>query len=340
MDSFFHFTNMATQIVYALIASESDLFIEEVWTSIFSLRLYDQSRKVVVCCDTPTAERIRLFPELEKLINEVVVVPIPDECNTPKLKSRQIKTTVRQYVEGDFLFVDTDTVFCSPVTEIDTLECDIAAVREYHLPLSESPFRHLVVANMMNVYGVDVSGSDQWHNSGVLYVADNKKTREFYRQWNKNWRFSAMIKGMSQDEPALMRTDYDYGYIIKELPDIFNCQPSMSVRYLSDARIIHFLHMCFPADKSFCPFIDKSFYKRMHDEGGLTPAMAEEIRNVRSSFASPSCIVGWRTMNFMTSPVFPVLEKIYNEGGAASWLMLKAAKWLEKIYKYTKKRRL
>lgn len=329
---------MLTQIVYALIASDSDLFIEEIWTSIYSLRLYDSSRKVIVCCDAPTAERIRLYPELEKLINEVIVVPIPDDCNTPKLKSREIKTSLRQYVRGNYLFVDTDTVFCGSVSEIDTLECDIAAVREYHLPLTKSPFRHLVVNNIMNVYGIDVSDSDQWHNSGVLYVADNERTQEFYRQWNKNWRYSAMTKDMSQDEPALMKTDYDYGYIIKELPDIFNCQPSMSIKYLSDAKIIHFLHMCFPADQSFCPFFDKSLYKKIREEGGITLALGEEIRNVKKSFASPSCVVGWRTMNFLTSPVAPIFEEIYKEGGAASWLMLKMAKWLERIHHYTKKR--
>ena len=96
--------------------------------------------------------------------------------------------------------------------------------------------------------------------------------------------------------------------------------------------------MCFPADQSFCPFFDKSLYKKIREEGRITLALGEEIRNVKKSFASPSCVVGWRTMNFLTSPVAPIFEEIYKEGGAASWLMLKMAKWLERIHKYTKKR--
>lgn len=329
---------MKTQIVYALIASEHDLFIEEVWCSIYSLRLYEPDREVRVCCDVPTAERIKLFPELKKLINEVVIIPIPTDCKSAKLRSRQVKTTIRQHISGKYLFVDTDTVFCGTIEEIDHLSCEIAAVYEYNLPLSYSPYRRSVISNLKKTYGLDVSKSEQWHNSGVMYVSDSPLTYEFYKRWNENWRHSALQKGMQQDEPALMKTDSEFGYVIKELPDIFNCQPAMSVKYLADAKIIHFLHMYFPKDQSFCPFIDKSFYHRMHKVGAITEEFALEIRNVKQSFSSPSCIVGWSTMNFMASPVFPVFEKIYNEGGVASWLMLKMGFLLGIIHKFTRKK--
>ncbi len=328
---------MNTQIVYALIASEQDLFIEEIWCSIYSLRLYEPDREVRVCCDAPTSKRINLFPELKRLITEVVVIPIPHDYESAKLRSRHIKTSVRQYIKGKFLFVDTDTVFCGCIEYIDNLSCDIAAVKEYHLPLSKSPFKHIVISNIREIFNENVTQDDGWHNSGVIYVADNERTHEFYNQWNSNWSYSALEKNMSQDEPALMKTDKDFGYIICELPDEFNCQPAMSVKYLADAKIIHFLHMYFPKDQSFCPFIDKSFYHRMHEVGGITKELAQEIRCVKQSFSSPSCIVGWRTMNFMASTAFPIFEKIYNEGGAACWLMLKMSAWLQKIHKFTRK---
>lgn len=328
---------MKTQIVYALIASEAGFFIEEVWCSIYSLRLYEPDRDVRVCCDNLTAERIKLFPELKTLITEIVIIPIPNDCKSAKLRSRQVKTTIRQYINGKYLFVDTDTVFCGSLEYIDNLSCDIAAVKEYHLPLSKSPFKHIVISNIQDIFDDDVTQDDGWHNSGVIYVADNEHTHEFYRQWNSNWRYSALKKNISQDEPALMKTDKDFGYIINELPDEYNCQPAMSVKYLAEAKIIHFLHMYFPKDQSFCPFIDKNFYHRMHNAGGITEELALEIRYVKQSFSSPSCIVGWRTMNYMASPVFPVFEKIYNEGGAACWLMLKIAGILEKIHEISRR---
>ena len=218
------------------------------------------------------------------------------------------------------------------------MSCDIAAVKEYHLPLSKSPFKHIVISNIREIFNEDVTQDDGWHNSGVIYVADNERTREFYKQWNSNWHYSALKKNMSQDEPALMKTDKDFGFVIDELPDEFNCQPAMSVKYLVDAKIIHFLHMYFPKNQSFCPFMDKSFYHRMHEVGGITKEIAHDIRCVKQSFSSPSCIVGWGTMNFMTSPVFPVFERIYNDGGVASWLMLKVGNWLEILHKFTSKK--
>lgn len=321
-----------TQVVYCLSTEDNWTFLEELYCSVYSLRLYDKDREVRVLCDENTSRYLSRYPQLTDLITEIIVVPLDKQYNTTRLKSRQIKTNVRQYIKGSFLFVDTDTVFCGNIDEIDDIECDIAAVYEYHLPLSKSPFRINVVNNIKRVFDVDVSKSDQWHNSGVIFVADNDCTHEFYSKWNANWNYSAFTKGQLQDEPAFMKTDMEMGYVIQELPDIFNCQLAMSVKYLSDAKIIHFLHMYFPKNKSFCPFMDKSIYKDIRSEGGITPKIADIIKNPKSSFSSPSIIVGERTVNFMTSPIEPVFEKIYNKGGILSSVILIVAKFFDHIY--------
>lgn len=329
---------MKIQIVYALIASDNDLFIQEIWSSIYSVRQYEPDRDIRIVCDVPTANLIDKYEGMKKLVTEVVTVNLENKYDTPKLQSRQLKTTIREHISGPFLFIDTDTIISGKLDYIDTLTCDIAAALEYHIPLSQSPFRQGVHDNMKRVFDLDVTGQDAWHNSGVIYCADNERTHKFYKQWNANWNYSAFEKGMSQDEPALMKTDADFGYIIQELPGEYNCQPCMSMEYFADAKIIHFLHMHFPKDKSFCSFMDKSIYKKIKDECYVTEEIAEEIKNVKASFDSPSTVVGWSTMNFIQSPVFPIFEKIYKEGGAASWLMLKVARWLEWLHKYTKKR--
>lgn len=326
-----------TQIVYCLSTEEKWTFLEELYCSVYSLRLYDVEREVRVLCDESTSKCLSLYPQLKDLITEVIVIPLEEKYNTTRLKSRQIKTSVRKYVKGSYLFVDTDTVFCGTIEDVDTIECDIAAVYEYHLPLSKSPFRNNVINNIKRAFDVDVSKLDQWHNSGVIYVADNDITYEFYSKWNENWNYSAFVKGQLQDEPAFNKTDMEMRYIINELPDIFNCQLAMSVKYLAEAKIIHFLHMYFPQKQSFCPFMDKSIYGKIRGENGISKEIVELIKNVKQSFTNPSCVVGWQTMNFLSSPVEPVFEKIYNDGGLASWLMIKFAKWLNVLHKYTKK---
>lgn len=326
-----------TQIVYALIASKEDLFLQEIWVSVYSLRLYDADREVRVCCDATTANYIKQCRDFIDLITEIVVIPVPEEYDA-KRRSREIKTSIRQYIEGSFLFLDTDTVIAGTLDYIDTLTCYIGAVLEYHLPLTMSPFRQSVVANFANVFGFDASKEEYWFNSGVLYVADNECTHEFYKRWNENWRYSAIEKMMSQDEPALMKTNLEFEYIIEELSGHYNCQPCMSVKYLNDAKIIHYLHMFFPANQSFCPFMDKSIYRLLKKEGKITDEISILIKECKSSYSTLTTIVGWQTMNFMTSPISGTFEKIYKEGGAASWLMIKFATLLEQIHKYTRKR--
>lgn len=52
----------------------------------------------------------------------------------------------------------------------------------------------------------------------------------------------------------------------------------------------------------------------------------------------PSCVVGWKQMHFMASPVFEPLAQIYQDGGAISWLLQKVAMWLWQLHKLTPKK--
>ena len=109
---------MKTPIVYVLISSEQDYFLEEFWVSLFSLRQFHPKDKVIVVTDEPTSHRIDDRPELKEMISEVIIVPLPDEYNG-RLRSRTLKTTVRNIIDGDFLTIDTDTVICKPLDEVD-----------------------------------------------------------------------------------------------------------------------------------------------------------------------------------------------------------------------------
>ena len=325
-----------TQVVYALIANPQNLFLYEIWASVYSLRLYDKEREVRVCCDAPTAEYIKQCKEFMQLITEVVVVPVPEEYDT-KLRSREIKTSVRQHVKGSFLFVDTDTIFADAIDDIDSFDGDIAAVLEYHLALQDSPYRHAVVDRIRSTFDIDMTTANvNWLNSGVMYVSDSEVAYRFYEQWRENWRYSALKKNNSQDMPAMTKTNIDFGGIIKELPGEYNSQVCMSMRYFHKARITHFMHMFFPKDQSFNPFQDKSIYKEMAQEG-LSPRIADKIRNVKSIYDTPTTVVGWKTMHFLSSPVEQIFEQIYYDGGIASALLLRVARVLEWIHKHTKK---
>lgn len=325
---------MKTQVVYTLISSEKDYFLEELWVSLYSLRLFHPEVTAKVLVDKPTEEYMKRFPELCSMVTEIVVVPVPDNYNA-KQRSRIIKTTVRNVIKGAYLFIDTDTVICHALDKIDELSCDIAAVPDGHLPLAELMFSP--VNGIKNVFGVDISDSKFWFNSGVMYVADNETTRSFYQSWSKNWEFSCFEKGQSQDQPALSVTNKEFGELIQELPGIYNAQVAMSLKYFADASILHWWHMSFIENQDYSPYFSLQIYKEVKAKGGITPEVEELIKNCKQSFVSPTMPVGREHIYFLFSPAGKIFNRIYRDGGAACFLMNKVAEWLDKVHNMTKK---
>lgn len=322
---------MKTPIVYALVASPKDYFLQEIWASVYSLRLYEQDRDVHICCDNDTASYIKCFPDFTKIVTEIITIPIPDNLNS-KQKSREIKTTTRKYIRGKFLFVDTDTIFTGSLNEIDTISYDIAAVPEFHVSLNGSLFRNNIISNVKNIFDVDISDAERWHNSGVMYVDDTPITHQFYERWNANWKFSAFERGNSQDQPSLIKTDKEFGYIIKELPGEFNCQLCMSVKHFANAKIIHFLHFGL-LPKIHNPFYDKRIYQQIKEDGGITQETKEAIEQCKSLIDSTSCIIEGETIKFLLSNPGHIFLSIFKEGGWKLSLMNKIAVLFQKILK-------
>lgn len=326
---------MKTQIIYTLVSSEKDCFLEELWVSLYSLRLFHPEVVVKVLVDAPTKVHLERFTSLCDMITEIVVVQVPEEYNA-KQRSREIKTTVRNVIDGAYLFIDTDTVICKLLDEMDNLTCDIAAVPDGHLPLSELMFSP--TQSIKNIFGIDISDSEYWFNSGVMYVADNEKTRAFYRSWNINWTFSCFQKGNSQDQPALSVTNKEFGGLISKLDDIYNAQVAMSLKYFADATIVHWWHMSFIENQDYSPYFSLQIYKEVKENGGITPHVEELIRNCKQSFVSPTMPVGKEHIYFLFSPAGKIFNRIYRDGGTACFLMNKVACWLDKFHNISKKK--
>lgn len=332
---------MIPQIVYVLVANEKNLYLEEMWVSIFSLRRHHPEATVKVLVDMETKEYLSRFPQLTSMIDETVVVQTPAGYNA-KQRSRQIKTTIRNVLKGDYIFIDTDTVICKPLDGIveDIAEMKdfkgIAAVREGHVTMKDTLFPP--TGTVKRIFDIDISQSPLMTNSGVMFVADIPFTHEFYKRWNENWKRSCFEKGNSQDQPSLYATDCQYGYVIRELSGIYNAQVAMSLKYYTDAVILHWWHMDFIEDQSYSPYFSLEIYQNLKKEGEITPQIEELIINAKQSFVSPTMPVGKEHILFLFSPAGKIFNRIYKDGGAASWLMQKMAKWLERIHHYTKKR--
>ena len=112
----------------------------------------------------------------------------------------------------------------------------------------------------------------------------------------------------------------------------------MSLKYFADAAIVHWWHMSFIENQDYSPFFSLQIYKDVKMAKGLTADIKEIIMHCKQSFVSPTMPVGKEHIYFLFSPAGKIFNRIYKEGGAASFLMSKCAAVLEKIHKYIRKK--
>lgn len=303
---------MKTQIVYVVTSSPADLFLEELWLSVWSLRQFHPEARVVVLADAPTARRIAERGELRRMLTEVVTVPVPEEYSL-YLRSRQIKTTIRERIRGAFFFLDTDTIVCRPLDGLDALEGDMLLVPDAHLPYHSDPFKACTREEMRWLYGLDYD-AEYFFNSGAMLVRDTELAHRFFRRWNELWIISATVRRTTRaDQPGLNAANQELGFPLRPLPDTYNCQLALSVRYLHEAHVVHFFHMPFMHDQSYSPFFSQDIYRELRAAATVTPEIAATVLGCKSAFAQPSMVIGPKQIDFLWSPAGQTFCRLFCE---------------------------
>ena len=100
---------MKTKIVYVVISTDNDIYLEQAWISAYSVKYYNPTAFITFVTDEDTYKGI--VSSDRKNILQIVdeIIPIPLEKGLSNMKrSRWIKTNLRNLIKGDFLFIDTD----------------------------------------------------------------------------------------------------------------------------------------------------------------------------------------------------------------------------------------
>ena len=110
---------MKTKIVYVLASSQEDYFLEQCLISLKFLRKYNPEAYVVLVCDDTTESSLNgNRQDIKLLINELKSIQFERPVNKVE-RSRLMKVNLRKYVEGDFLYIDCDTIIVNDLSEID-----------------------------------------------------------------------------------------------------------------------------------------------------------------------------------------------------------------------------
>lgn len=215
---------MNTKILYVLVSSPGDIYLEQASLSVRSLRDHNPSSKAVLLTDRASFDAFggRGVPGVDfaSLFDEVIVEDL-DPALSGMQRSRLLKTGMGLYVKGDFLYIDTDTIICRDLSEIDGCPYTLAACLDIHSPLPDHTHRDSIISLCRRV-GFDAGGVSEYFNSGVILVRESPESRKFFTLWQENY-LEGSKAAVYSDQPSFAKTNAALGNPIRRLDDSWNC---------------------------------------------------------------------------------------------------------------------
>jgi len=298
---------MKVKVVYILSSSSEDVYLEQTIVSILSLLYHNPDAIVELIVDRDTASSLTgIRDEIKKHISRLIVSDTPDGYDNKK-KSRFLKTHLRSLVDGDFLFIDGDTVIARQLDSINDMEGEICAVADHHVPFNKLPAINHIRKQLLKS-GVMFDENDYYKNSGVMLVRDTPLAHRLYEEWARKWTENVST-GIIADQPALAYADAKLGYPIKLIDGHWNCQVCKNgACYLHDAYIIHyFASNVWNNTQGPYLLLKPDIFLDFKNSGELSPQIESIIRNPWSAFPEICYIVGEEESIFLNSN----LRKLY-----------------------------
>lgn len=305
---------MRTKLVYVVTSSDKDIYLEQFFVSSYSAKYYMPDCYIILLTDVETEKS---FSEKRKqelqYADEIISINLDAKKNTAQKRSRLLKTNVRNYVKGDFLFIDCDTIIAKPLYEIDNCEYEMAACWDSHSLFKNNPYRNLCITDCKKI-NFNVEKEDIYFNSGVIYCKDTENTHNFYERWNKNY-----IEGSSKvkmDQPSFAKTNFELNHFIHKLDDVWNCELKHGIKYLKDAKVVHYLCTNKSQNNDIQLFLlnDENIIRRVKDTAEIFPEIKETIVDPFYGIAGLTHCFAGQDVFFFRTFAYRYLRSLYKNG--------------------------
>jgi FkbM family methyltransferase len=227
----------ARQFCYILSSEGDDGYFDMTLISIALLRQVHNHDRIILVLDDITSKNIgERAGAVRDLVDRVITVKA--DLPTAALRSRYLKTLLRTFVEGEFVFLDADTLVIDRCDEIFNRGAPLAAADDLN---STFPFPHtpLWIEPIYAHFGWQYPLS-HYFNTGVVYWADSPDTRQLAQVWHDRWSSVAAVFGKYQDQPAFNSSVRDCGINVEVLPTIYNAMVEAHPRFVRGAKILHY----------------------------------------------------------------------------------------------------
>ena len=303
------------QFLYTLTSTFRDYYYEQFLLSATSLKLIMPGAEITLLCDSETKKNltdIKSRREYEKLVFKTITIDAPADFNQIEV-SRWVRTSMRQHVSGDFLFLDGDTIVTDDLSSVFRMGIIFGACQDKHSQISKHQKKENIIKN--NEYlGFNSPFSDKHFNGGVLFCANLPEVHKLFERWNELWLFSRK-KNILRDQPALNMAIYENSSLFTELDGTWNCQIACNgLPFLANSKIIHYFATDTVFQSSPFLFASDSIYKSIKETGTIPKEILELLQKPKSAFIQGSRIVaGTDILNVLDSNFFTSIFLLYKK---------------------------
>lgn len=285
---------MMTKFLYILVSGEKDIYYEQTLLSAMSLRHHNPEAFISLLVDDGTDGNLVGFrSEIKRLVDEYKVVPFSGDIS-PMMRSRLLKTNMRNLVDGDFLYLDGDTAVVGKL-EIppDGWGC-VSAVVDLHARENDGYRMHNErFGRSLEKLKFSMSLKNLYFNGGVIYAKDDENARAFFDKWYELYRYCA-DHSIFTDQFSLNETNHLLGFPIRELPGEWNCQVREAYNHLyrvrtiypilCGAKIIHFFGSGIDGKREPHPLMKKAFFENIKRNGAVGEEDLRILYNAKNEF--------------------------------------------------------
>jgi hypothetical protein len=224
-------------VCYALTSDGQDEYALMTAVSAALVRDVHPDVRILVLVDEETAVALDERPSpLSRFVDDVIRVETG--LDPPGARNRFVKTSIRSYVDGPFLYLDADTLALRPFADLFATAADIGVVfnRDRASPAVYFPDW---VSTIYEELGW-VRPLERYFNAGVVFYGDTEANQRFAREYHEKWRLFHEPTVDFHDQPAFNSAIESSGIRVRSLPISYNAMVEIAPCFVRGARILHY----------------------------------------------------------------------------------------------------
>jgi hypothetical protein len=223
-------------ICFVLAAKDLGLYADMAAVAALAVRRLHSQARIILVTDEPTARAIdHRRHALGNIASEIIVQSTG--ADDPIVSSRRLRTSLRQLVKGDYLYLDNDAIAMQPLDRRWPEGADLALAHDWNerrIPPAALPLIESLSARLD--WGFT---PDRYLNAGVILVRDAPGAQAFYSEWHRRWQQTLSL-GIREDQWSLNSTIAAGVATVAILPDADNWATHPNNLLRGRARIFHF----------------------------------------------------------------------------------------------------